>query len=130
MTSRKPRYLTKTVRFDGEEHTLFSIDGATWSSRKEELSQIQDRYEDGRVTFEEIRSGVVQKKARKSGKSQSDSTEKTSSGRKSPSKSVASAAREDKGSSKLATRSKKRASSKPKSKVKSKAQSRTKTKVA
>ncbi|MCB0330581.1 MAG: hypothetical protein KDD70_12980 [Bdellovibrionales bacterium] len=62
MTAKKSRYLTKTVTFNNEELTLYSLDGATWSSRKQELSDIQTRHEDDRVTFEEIRSGVVNKK--------------------------------------------------------------------
>ena len=62
MAGRSPKFQTKKIKFNGQELTLYSLDGATWSSRKAELSEIHDRREDNRVTFEEIRSGIVQKK--------------------------------------------------------------------
>ncbi|MGA1191605.1 MAG: hypothetical protein ACO3XO_04925 [Bdellovibrionota bacterium] len=63
MAASKPNYLTKTVDFNDSKLTLYSLDGATWSSRKDELQVIKTRYEESRVTFQEIRSGVINKKA-------------------------------------------------------------------
>lgn len=63
MAASKSNYLTKTVDFNDSKLTLYSLDGATWSSRKDELQVIKTRYEESRVTFQEIRSGVINKKA-------------------------------------------------------------------
>lgn len=52
---KKFKYLTKKVKFGGKDLTLFSIDGATWSSRKDELVQIIERHENEKLTFGEIR---------------------------------------------------------------------------
>jgi len=41
-------YLSKTVRFGNNPLTLYSIDGVTWSSRKDELLLIKERQEQKR----------------------------------------------------------------------------------
>lgn len=53
--AKKTKYLTKSSRFGTQTITLYSIDGVTWSTRKEELQAIIDRHEAERVTFGEIR---------------------------------------------------------------------------
>ncbi|NBW41218.1 hypothetical protein EBR25_09480 [bacterium] len=63
MAASKTDYLTKIVEFNDSKLTLYSLDGATWSSRKDELQVIKTRYEESRVTYEEIRSGVINKKS-------------------------------------------------------------------
>ena len=52
---KKIKYLTKKIKFNGKDMTLYSIDGSTWSSRKDELTQIIDRHESEKLTFGEIR---------------------------------------------------------------------------
>ena len=54
--AKKLKYLTKTVRFGPNTVTLYSIDGLTWSSKKQELAVIKDRLENQRVTLGEIKS--------------------------------------------------------------------------
>ena len=49
--ARKSKYSQKTVRFGGKEITLFSLDGITWSSRKEELEAIMERHEQEKASF-------------------------------------------------------------------------------
>ena len=49
--AKKTRYLQKTVGFAGGEITLFSLDGVTWSSRKEELEAILQRHEQEKANF-------------------------------------------------------------------------------
>lgn len=41
----KAQFLTKTVQFNGQKMTLFSLDGNTWSTRKLELAEIKQRHE-------------------------------------------------------------------------------------
>lgn len=53
--AKKIKYLTKKIRFNGKEMTLYSIDGCTWSSRRDELTQIIERHESEKLTFGEIR---------------------------------------------------------------------------
>lgn len=43
--AKKVKYFRKEVSFAGEPVVLFSIDGSTWSTRKEELLEIQERHE-------------------------------------------------------------------------------------
>ena len=50
MSSRRPKYQTKKVVFNGEELELYSLDGFTWSSRKDELPVIQERHETDRFS--------------------------------------------------------------------------------
>jgi hypothetical protein len=52
---KKIKYLTKKVRFNGKDMTLYSVDGCTWSSRRDELTQIIERHESEKLTFGEIR---------------------------------------------------------------------------
>lgn len=49
------KYQSKTVTFGGRDFTLFSLDGVTWSSRKDELQVIQERHDSQRVTLAQIR---------------------------------------------------------------------------
>jgi hypothetical protein len=51
MIDKKVKYLSKTVTFGSESLTLYSIDGQTWSTRKEELIELKDRLENDRVTL-------------------------------------------------------------------------------
>lgn len=52
---KKLKYLSKTVRFQGKEISLYSIDGVTWSTRRQELSQIKERQEAAKVSFAAIK---------------------------------------------------------------------------
>ena len=45
MPEKKGKYLTKQVQFGGVSFTLYSLDGVTWSSKKEELEEIHERHE-------------------------------------------------------------------------------------
>src|SRR5690606_10717706 len=47
MSSKKKssKYLKKTVEFQGSKLVLYSLDGDTWSSRKDELHEIVERHE-------------------------------------------------------------------------------------
>lgn len=51
---KKVKYLSKSVKFAGKQVTLYSLDGATWSTRKEELHQILERQEAERVSFNQL----------------------------------------------------------------------------
>jgi hypothetical protein len=51
----KPKYYTKSVRFGSSEVTLYSLDGLTWSTRKDELALIQERHEAQKVTVQQLR---------------------------------------------------------------------------
>ncbi len=53
--SKKIKYLSKTVSFSGKSFTLFSIDGQTWSSRKQELLEIKERQERDKVSFAAVK---------------------------------------------------------------------------
>ncbi len=47
----KQKYLSKIVLFNGQKMTLYSLDGQTWSSKKIELSEIQERREQQRLAL-------------------------------------------------------------------------------
>lgn len=47
----KKDYMTKTVSLAGKTVTLYSLDGNTWSSRAQELTEIQERHANQKVTF-------------------------------------------------------------------------------
>ncbi len=49
--ARKSKYLEKKITFGSTTVTLFSLDGVTWSSRKEELQAILDRHEQEKASF-------------------------------------------------------------------------------
>jgi len=49
--ARKSKYSQKTVAFGGGQITLYSLDGITWSSRKEELEAILERHEQEKANF-------------------------------------------------------------------------------
>ena len=62
MTKKASKYQIKKVSFQNGEMELYSLDGHTWSSRKEELAVIEQRREDSKVSFDQIRSGNFRKK--------------------------------------------------------------------
>lgn len=51
---KKVKYLSKTVKFAGKNMTLYSLDGMTWSSRKDELHQILERQDQERAAFNQM----------------------------------------------------------------------------
>lgn len=51
----KVKYITKTVRFGGKELVLYSIDGTTWSTRRNELLAVKERHEAQRITLNDIK---------------------------------------------------------------------------
>jgi hypothetical protein len=53
--SQKPKFQSKSVLFGGKPLTLFSIDGITWSTRKDELAAIHERHEAQKVTAAHLR---------------------------------------------------------------------------
>ena len=53
--SQKQKILTKTTKFGSSTVTLYSLDGATWSSRKDELPIIMERHEAQKVTAAQLR---------------------------------------------------------------------------
>lgn len=58
--SKKAKYISKKVRFGAKEFTMWSIDGVTWSTRKEELTQIAERHEAERL---KLMQGVAERVA-------------------------------------------------------------------
>ena len=56
---KKSEYVQKTVTFGGKKLVLFSLDGITWSSRKDELRAIMERHEQEKITINDIR-GVAE----------------------------------------------------------------------
>lgn len=46
---KRVKYLTKVVKFGKESLTLYSLDGNTWSSRRQELTEIMNRHEQERL---------------------------------------------------------------------------------
>jgi hypothetical protein len=55
---KKSNFLKREVKFGGKTVILYSIDGNTWSTRKDELQAIIDRHEAEKVTFGEIKGGL------------------------------------------------------------------------
>lgn len=53
--SKKPKYHEKTVSFGGQPLKLYSLDGVTWSSKKEELHHIQERHEKQRLALQGLK---------------------------------------------------------------------------
>jgi len=51
MTQQREEYLTKTIRFGSGTMTLYSLDGQTWSSRPDELTNIKERQEQQRLVL-------------------------------------------------------------------------------
>lgn len=49
--STKTKYQQKQIKVGPKMLTLYSLDGLTWSSRKNELDEIKARFEAKRVTF-------------------------------------------------------------------------------
>ncbi len=52
---KKPSYLTKEIKFGSQKLVLFSLDGCTWSSRKNELLEIQERHEREKIKYSDIK---------------------------------------------------------------------------
>jgi len=70
---RKGAYLTKETRFGGTKVILYSLDGVTWSSRKDELHVIAERHEKEKITFNEIKGvGEAEEEAPTEAKGASD----------------------------------------------------------
>ncbi len=61
MASKKLNYETRETTFAGETIVLYSIDGVTWSTRKEELAEIMERHEYERTTFGDVKGRVMKK---------------------------------------------------------------------
>lgn len=59
-TAKKAKYISKKVRFGAKEFTMWSIDGVTWSTRKEELMLIAERHEAERL---KLMQGVAERVA-------------------------------------------------------------------
>ena len=53
--SKKPKYHEKTVSFGGQALKLYSLDGVTWSSKKEELHHIHERHEKQRLALQGLK---------------------------------------------------------------------------
>lgn len=53
--SNKPKYLTKTVKFAGRNLVLYSLDGTTWSTRRDELQAIKERQESQPINLADIK---------------------------------------------------------------------------
>ncbi|MEZ4754514.1 MAG: hypothetical protein R3A13_09445 [Bdellovibrionota bacterium] len=61
-SNKRVTFKSKKVAFSGNEITLYSLDGETWSTRKDELIEIMNRHEDERKNFGgEIRGGQAAK---------------------------------------------------------------------
>ena len=63
----KNKYMQKTVAFNGKQMTLFSLDGITWSSRKDELAQILERHEQERANIGELKNRLLRREADEEG---------------------------------------------------------------
>lgn len=50
-SNKKMRYQKKVIAFGGKKVTLWSIDGITWSTRKNELLNVIERQEEERAKF-------------------------------------------------------------------------------
>lgn len=55
MASKRDGVYHKSVSFGGKTMTLYSLDGLTWSSRKDELQVIEDRREAQKVTAAQLK---------------------------------------------------------------------------
>ena len=76
---KKQTFLKKEVSFGGKSLVLYSIDGNTWSTRKDELIAILERHEAEKITFGEIKGGVAHgsgSKPAKAAKKSGDDDEK------------------------------------------------------
>lgn len=51
---KKSKYLSKSVKFGSKQLILYSLDGNTWSSRKDELHQILERHDQERAAFNQM----------------------------------------------------------------------------
>lgn len=56
--------ITKKVKFQGKDMTLFSLDGVTWSSRADELKTIQDRHSTEQAGFSSDLKGEEKEKSK------------------------------------------------------------------
>lgn len=71
---KKPTYLTKEIKFGTQKLVLFSLDGCTWSSRKNELLEIQERHEREKIKITDIKGGEAEEET-KEAKPEEDSNE-------------------------------------------------------
>ena len=53
--SQKLKFLSKSVSFGTKTLKLFSLDGLTWSTRKDELQAIKDRHDMEKVTAAQLK---------------------------------------------------------------------------
>jgi hypothetical protein len=58
MASKRDGIYHKSVSFGGKSMTLYSLDGFTWSSRKDELHLIEERREAQKVTAAQLKGEV------------------------------------------------------------------------
>lgn len=72
---KKPVYLTKEIHFGNQKLVLFSLDGATWSSRKSELLEIQERHEREKVKITDIKGGEAEEEAKPAPESEASADE-------------------------------------------------------
>lgn len=61
MPEKKSRYQIKTVKYGGKEFILYSLDGVTWSSKKNELEEIKERHEKQRQMLMEDTKEFIKK---------------------------------------------------------------------
>lgn len=61
MAAKKHTYHARETDFGGQKITLYSIDGLTWSTRKEELAEIMERHEYERNNFGDIKGRIIKK---------------------------------------------------------------------
>lgn len=54
---KKNKFLNKVIRFAGKDVTVYSLDGVTWSTRRNELVELQERLERERVSFAALKEG-------------------------------------------------------------------------
>lgn len=72
----KDKILTKTTYFGKVKVTLYSLDGATWSSRPDELEAIKERHEAQRITIAHLKGEAKGKSDGESEESENESEEK------------------------------------------------------
>jgi hypothetical protein len=82
MSNKKINYLKKTVNFDGKQLIMFSINGDTWSTRKEELHEIIERHELEKQNFGGQIKGGPQVKTKLGAEDATEIAEKNKSERK------------------------------------------------
>lgn len=56
--SKQLTYMTKTIKFGSNTLKLYSLDGQTWSSRKEELEVIKERHENEKLAIVRLKNNT------------------------------------------------------------------------